>query len=166
MGTQINAEDWHSFYREWGDRLLLFARQQSRSLADAEDILQEAMVQIWGKRELFAKIESGLLFTQIRRVAIDRARRERRREKREEAYVGVEERGFFESGEPGKALDLEQALRSLSPEQQEVLILKIWGGQSFEAIGKTLDISPNTAASRYRYGLEHLRNHFQIEEEK
>jgi len=28
---------------------------------------------------------------------------------------------------------------------------------TFESIGRTLEISPNTAASRYRYGLEKLR---------
>ncbi|WP_238710195.1 RNA polymerase sigma factor [Oceanipulchritudo coccoides] len=166
MGTQINADEWHSFFREWSDRLLLFARQQSRSLADAEDILQEAMVQIWGKREVFPRIDSGLLFMQIRRVAIDRARREKRREQREQEYANADDGGFFESRKPGDALDLEQALRALPNEQQEVLVLKIWGGQSFEAIGRTLDISPNTAASRYRYGLEHLRSNFQIRELK
>ena len=166
MGTQSNADEWHSFFREWSDRLLLFARQQSRSLADAEDILQEAMVQIWGKRELFPRIDSGLLFMQIRRVAIDRARREKRREQREQEYANTDDGGFFESANPGDALDLEQALRALPHEQQEVLVLKVWGGQSFEAIGRTLDISPNTAASRYRYGLEHLRSNFQIQELK
>jgi RNA polymerase sigma-70 factor (ECF subfamily) len=166
MGTQLNADEWHSFFREWGDRLLLFARQQSRSLADAEDILQESMVQVWGKRELFPRVDPGLLFMQIRRVAIDRARKERRREKREQEYAGSDESGMFESLEPGNSLDLEQALRALPNEQQEVLVLKIWGDQSFEAIGKSLDISPNTAASRYRYGLEHLKKEFQIQEEK
>lgn len=164
MGTQLNADEWHSFFREWGDRLLLFARQQSRSLADAEDILQDAMVQVWGKRELFPRVDSGLLFMQIRRVAIDRARRDKRREDRETEFAGAEETGYFETAEPGRGLDLEQALRTLPHEQQEVLVLKIWGDQSFEAIGKVLDISPNTAASRYRYGLERLRNEFQVEE--
>ena len=161
MGTQSHADEWHSFFSEWGDRLLLFARQQTRSLADAEDVLQEAMVHVWGKRELFPRIDSGLVFMQIRRVAIDRARRERRREKREQAFAGTQEQSLFQPDGPGNAVDLEQALGALPHEQQEVLVLKIWGDQTFEAIGKALDISPNTAASRYRYGLEQLKDIFQ-----
>ncbi|NLT71763.1 MAG: RNA polymerase subunit sigma-24, partial [Verrucomicrobiaceae bacterium] len=31
------------------------------------------------------------------------------------------------------------------------------GDLTFDEIGKTLEISPNTAASRYRYGMEALR---------
>jgi RNA polymerase sigma-70 factor (ECF subfamily) len=35
--------------------------------------------------------------------------------------------------------------------------LKLWERQTFEQIAATLDISPNTAASRYRYALDKLR---------
>jgi RNA polymerase sigma-70 factor (ECF subfamily) len=38
-----------------------------------------------------------------------------------------------------------------------VVHLKLWEGMTLESIGQTLEISPNTAASRYRYGLEKLR---------
>jgi len=41
--------------------------------------------------------------------------------------------------------------------QREVITLKVWGGLTFAEIAATLDIPPNTAASRYRYGLEELR---------
>lgn len=100
---------------------------------------------------------------QIRRVAIDRARQEHRRHRREQAFAQTQNQGLFESCEAGNALDLETALRGLPHEQQEVLVLKIWGDQTFEAIGRTLDISPNTAASRYRYGLEQLRQKFKFQ---
>ena len=52
---------------------------------------------------------------------------------------------------------VEKAVRRLPSEQQEVILLKIWGEMTFEDIGNTLDISLNTAASRYRYALEKLR---------
>jgi len=45
----------------------------------------------------------------------------------------------------------------LPPAQREVIVLKIWNRCTFEAIGDLLEISPNTAAGRYRYGLEKLR---------
>ena len=37
--------------------------------------------------------------------------------------------------------------------------MKIWGEQTFAEIGEILGISQNTAASRYRYGLEALKRH-------
>jgi RNA polymerase sigma-70 factor (ECF subfamily) len=38
-----------------------------------------------------------------------------------------------------------------------VVHLKLWEHQTFEEIAQILDIPPNTAASRYRYGLDKLR---------
>jgi RNA polymerase sigma-70 factor (ECF subfamily) len=35
--------------------------------------------------------------------------------------------------------------------------LKLWEGLTFEQIAEALDIPANTAASRYRYGLDKLR---------
>jgi RNA polymerase sigma-70 factor (ECF subfamily) len=35
--------------------------------------------------------------------------------------------------------------------------MKIWGDRTFAEIGEILEISQNTAASRYRYGLDALR---------
>jgi RNA polymerase sigma-70 factor (ECF subfamily) len=163
MANEGDHDDWNTFYREWGDRLLLFARQQTRSLAEAEDVVQESFVHVWTHRERFPTIEPGLLFTQIRRFAIDRARRHQRREKREQRFEAVRDAPLFDPRKGQEASDLESALEELPPDQQEVLVLKIWGDQSFESIGRTLDIPANTAASRYRYGLERLRKRLKTE---
>jgi RNA polymerase sigma-70 factor (ECF subfamily) len=40
---------------------------------------------------------------------------------------------------------------------QQVVTLKTWGELTFDEIGEALEIPANTAASRYRYGLEELR---------
>ena len=45
----------------------------------------------------------------------------------------------------------------LPEEQREVLVLKIWSDFTFAEIAEQLAISPNTAASRYRYALTALR---------
>ena len=55
------------------------------------------------------------------------------------------------------ALAIEQSLRQLPPDQREVVVLRVWGGMTFREVADALDISPNTAASRYRYGLTRLR---------
>ena len=43
------------------------------------------------------------------------------------------------------------------PERREVLSLRIWEGFTFAEIGEVLELSPNTAASRYRAALADLR---------
>ena len=55
------------------------------------------------------------------------------------------------------ALMLREAVESLSDKLREVITLKVWSGLTFAEIGKVLKISHNTAASRYRYGLELLQ---------
>jgi RNA polymerase sigma-70 factor (ECF subfamily) len=52
---------------------------------------------------------------------------------------------------------LEAALRQLSPEQREVVHMKVYEQLTFAQIGTGLGIPQNTAASRYRYAIEHLR---------
>jgi RNA polymerase sigma-70 factor (ECF subfamily) len=52
---------------------------------------------------------------------------------------------------------LRAAIHTLPVEQRDVVALKIDGELTFGEIGAALGISPNTAASRYRYALEKLR---------
>jgi RNA polymerase sigma-70 factor (ECF subfamily) len=53
--------------------------------------------------------------------------------------------------------EVSRALMSLPLEQREVVSMKCFDEMTFADIGKVLNISPNTAASRYRYGLQKLR---------
>ena len=52
---------------------------------------------------------------------------------------------------------LAEALGDLPEDQRSVVHLKLWEGLTFEAIARLLDIPPNTAASRYWYGIDKLR---------
>ncbi len=165
-----------SRFRPWleehGSKLLLFARQQTRSLADAEDVLQDALV------KLARKVEEGtflgdegawlsFLYTQIRREAIDLGRKEDRRRKREEKVVKDEtslgrniEMPMFEESESEdeQRRILVQGLERLPKKFAEVISMKLWGERTFAEIGEALGVSLNTAASRYRYGIKALRN--------
>ena len=52
---------------------------------------------------------------------------------------------------------LARALAELPADQRAVVHLKLWENLTFEQIATALDISPNTAASRYRYGIDKMR---------
>lgn len=170
MAIPDSTSRWRGWLEEHGGKLLLFARQQTRRAEDAEDVLQEALV------KLARKVDAGsfvggqeawlpFLYTQIRREAIDMGRRNDRRKKREEAVTEDEKLGetgpnawFVGAGyeEERKGM-VENALKDLPNKFSEVIVMKIWGGRTFAEIGDILDISMNTAASRYRYGVEALR---------
>jgi len=153
---------WKHWFEAHGPKLLLCARQWTRSLADAEDVVQEAFVRYWRHQRQLPGDPQALLITSIRRAAIDQARRESRRLVREEKAAGdPDAREPLFVPQPGddaeRRLEIEAALQHLPAEQREVLVLKIWNELTFEQIAETLDIPPNTAASRYRYALAALR---------
>src|ERR1017187_4161428 len=67
---------------------------------------------------------------------------------------------FAPAGDPDEQTfraALAGALAELPAEQRAVVHLKLWDGLTFEQIAGALDIPLNTAASRYRYGLDKLR---------
>ena len=58
------------------------------------------------------------------------------------------------------------AIERLPPEQKEVITLKIWSELTFDEIARTLDLSLNTVASRYRYALDKLKEWVPVSLEK
>jgi RNA polymerase sigma-70 factor (ECF subfamily) len=165
--------DWQAWLKDQGPKLFLFARQQTRTLEDAQDVMQDAMVKLVEKLnsgEFVGGDESWLpyLYTSIRRLAIDLSRRDDRRRRREDSVTADFEADQRETFHPWFETDssddetrnqLEASLKELPPKFAEVIVMKIWGEQTFAEIGEALGISQNTAASRYRYGLEALKRH-------
>lgn len=60
-------------------------------------------------------------------------------------------------GAGDRAVQVQQALEKLSLEQREVVVMKVWGGLTFDEIAGVVGIPLFTAASRYRYALESLK---------
>jgi len=152
--------DWRALWADYGPKLLLFARQQTPELGAAEDVVQEAFVRYWKSRQKSPELTPTLLFTLVKRIATDYARKSAARRWREaEAQALNEGEAYFEDSfaERDRRELVEATLQALPESQREVLVLKIWGDLTFDEIGKTLDLSPNTAASRYRYALNQLR---------
>jgi RNA polymerase sigma-70 factor (ECF subfamily) len=83
-------------------------------------------------------------------------RRRRERERRVGNDILLETRAP-ETADEDERVALSRAIAALSPEQREVVHLKVFEDLTFPEVAAVLDISPNTAASRYRYALIHLR---------
>ncbi len=160
MENVATDEDWKVCFSQVAPGLLLFARQWTRSAADAEDVVQEAFVRFWRKQH---NIDNRpLLYAAVRSIALDFLRRDSRRARRESDVVSETE----QSVQPTFAIEneSEQALAAavdcLPSEQREVLVMKIWNELTFAEIANVLGISQNTAASRYRYALVALKKNF------
>jgi RNA polymerase sigma-70 factor (ECF subfamily) len=158
MENVATDEDWKVCFAEAAPGLVLFARQFVRSIADAEDIVQEAFVRFWRKQHSIRN--RALLFATVRSISLDLLRRDVRRARREaDAFADAEQSTpapqFDNTSESQQALAA--AIDRLPAEQREVLIMKIWNELTFADIAAVLEISQNTAASRYRYALAALR---------
>ena len=151
--------DWEQWLVAQVPALLLFARQQTRCEADAQDVLQEAAVECWARQRNGQVPPLPFVFATIRRRALDLARSNDRRAHREFAVSADSPQSWFDSSveERERSRLLQEAMTSLPETYRDVITLKIWGGLTFEQIAETLAVPANTAASRYRYGLEQLR---------
>jgi RNA polymerase sigma-70 factor (ECF subfamily) len=156
--------DWQTCFTQLGPALLLFARRWTNCRAEAEDIVQEAFVRFWRRQH---SIENrALLYATVRSTALDRLRSDQRRARREAAVAldGAQHlEPQFSTVDEGQQM-LAAAVERLPNEQREVVILKIWNELTFAEIGHVLEISQNTAASRYRYALGALKKILQPHE--
>ena len=128
--------------------------------ADAKDLLQELFIKL-GRQTVPSGIANmrAWLLRLAHHHAIDWLRRHRVRRHAEETQVPAEM--FTEQDDPDQAelaKRLTAALSLLPVEQRSVAQLKLWDGLTFEEIAEVQGIPLNTAASRYRYALEKLRN--------
>ena len=75
-----------------------------------------------------------------------------------EETVASCERGPLESVICNEQMErLSHVLVELPFEQREVVMMHLYASMTFREIAKSRQISPNTAKSRYRYGIDKLR---------
>jgi len=158
MDDTANEAEWLRWVGDHTPKFLLFARQKTRSEADAQDLVQESILESLRRHGGGGPPPLPLVFATIRRRAIDLARREDRREGREQA-ASVEAEPWFDTSVEDRELRqlVQGAMNQVQEMYREVITLKVWGGLTFAEIGEALGIPAPTAASRYRYGLQELR---------
>jgi RNA polymerase sigma-70 factor (ECF subfamily) len=148
-----------ALYDRYGERLYRTAYGILGRREDAEDAVQEVFASLVRSRKCLAKINdiTAYMFSALRRAAARCAQRKMREPASSQAVEDVEAKDNQQETARPSAGRLEQALNELPAEQREVISLKIDGQLTFVQIAEVLGISANTAASRYRYALEKLR---------
>ncbi|HEX7862503.1 MAG TPA: sigma-70 family RNA polymerase sigma factor [Verrucomicrobiae bacterium] len=155
MTEQRHAnEDWcERLYDEKAAQLILYGRALGLSHSEAEDVLQETFIALMKLAERPKSVES-YAFRTVRNRALNYKRSLWRRLAREVESLRWFERSPDETAAERAAM---RALQHLPREQREVIVLKIWSRYTFDEIAGVLELSPNTVAGRYRYGIEKLR---------
>jgi RNA polymerase sigma-70 factor (ECF subfamily) len=142
-----------ALYEAKAAEFILYGRALGLSHSEAEDVLQETFVALMARGEPPEEPWHYCLRS-FRNRAFNYKRSLWRRVARE-----LESLRWFEHSE-GESPQEKEAMRCLTrlpAEQREVIVLKVWHRHTFEEIGRLLEISPNTVAGRYRYGLQKIR---------
>jgi RNA polymerase sigma-70 factor (ECF subfamily) len=158
----MRGPDLSRLYDEHAQPLYAFLLNLTRDEAGTRDLLQDIFVKIARDPELLAGVrdERAFLIRLAHNAAIDLIRRRGTRDKTRENFAAETISPFAPASDPDEQIfraALAGALAELPPDQCAVVHLKLWEGLTFEQIADALDIPLNTAASRYRYGLDKLR---------
>jgi len=152
--SPIGAELLGQLLDQHGPALALYASQWTCA---ADDCVQEALVELARQ----AKVPENLrawLFRVVKHRALNAARGERRRQKREDQAVqsrfAVQHSATMN---PLDALVVSESLASLESVEREVIVMRIWGGLTFAEIATTLNSSTSHVHRQYQQALESLR---------
>jgi len=149
-------------YDHHAQALFAFLLNFTRNETETKDLLQELFVKLAKQPGLLEDVrdERAYLIRLAHNLAIDLMRRRATREKNYEQLAAESVAIFASGGDPDRQAfrrGLADALAALPSEQRAVVHLKLWEGLTFEQIAEALEIPANTAASRFRYGLDKLR---------
>ena len=146
-------------WQRYADDLLAYLSATLCCRHDAEDVLQTVFARIAGKRHKLAG--ARCLNAYVYRIARNEAVSHRRRRLRD-GKNAVPKAAWLVASEAAREHSdlvdlLAVALARLPESQRQVVVLKVYRDKTFQEIAQLLGISVNTAASRYRYGMERLR---------
>lgn len=139
-------------------RLVRFAAALARHQQDAEDAVQAALTRLAGQPQRLAGMDRpwAYMLRMVRNEVLANVRRQQHHKVAGSLVDLVTFCPVDEAERQESHRAVWSALRTLPPEQAEVVVLKIWEGMTFAQIGEVLEISPHTAASRYQYAMTKL----------
>jgi RNA polymerase sigma-70 factor (ECF subfamily) len=166
--TRIASGDERAFaqlYDELAPALYGIALRVIRDPSHAQDVTQEAFVELWQQAARFDPARGGVRGWAVmiaRRRAIDRVRSEQSRRDRQRHHAAAT---VGSPDEPPDAviasLDRDRArqlLAQLGDVQRQALELAYFDGLTHVEVAERLDIALGTAKTRIRDGLIRLRN--------
>ncbi|WP_106003368.1 sigma-70 family RNA polymerase sigma factor [Magnetospirillum gryphiswaldense] len=163
VGRDRDRQAFAKLFQHYAPRLKTYMRKLGSDGAVADDLVQEAMLTVWRKAEVFdpAKASAGTwIFTIARNLRIDRFRREGRPEvDPADPLLVVDDRaGADDALATRQSGDrLRQALHTLPGDQAKVVELSFYEECPHVEIADRLGIPLGTVKSRLRLAMSRLR---------
>lgn len=168
----VGNERLHLLLNAHGDRLLRSAYLLCGNLTEAEDLVQETLLQAILSADRF-RGESEV-YTWLHGILLNKSRRYWRGRKR---FLTASDQATLEVAiednvqNPGDreyvSRQIASAVRALSVEQREVIVLRFYENLKIDEIALRIGVSPGTVKSRLHYALRFLEarvppelNHF------
>ncbi len=140
-----------------------FAARMLGDEGDPQDVVQEAFIRLWTRRERWNPGGSlaALLFTLTRNAAVDELRRCRYRPRRspltEASAASPGPSPFDDTWSGDLCRRAQDAVCALPPRRQEVFRLVREGGLTYSEVARFLELSPQTVANHMSLALADLR---------
>ena len=151
-----------AFYEKTRDALYGFVLAIVKNQQDAEDVLQDTYLRIYGAAGGYQATGSPMpwVFTIARNLALLRLRQHARRSDGpaddDEALFDVpDDRGL----DPDERILLREVIRSLNDEERQIVMLHAVAGLKHREIAEQMHISLSAAVSRYHRALQKLQKH-------
>ena len=156
------ATEIELLYRQHSPALVLFATGITGERSRAQDAVQQVFLKLIEDGSRHQAVDAkAYLFASVRNAVLNDATIRRRNVALDPELAWFEPPDRDYAGE----VHLRRALSGLPDDQRDVTILHVWGELTFAQIAEVLDISANTAASRYRYALARLREAMRAKED-
>jgi RNA polymerase sigma-70 factor (ECF subfamily) len=158
----VTGAELERLYDDHAPALFGYLLSLTRHETDTRDLLQDVFCKIAANPGLLDSVRDprSFLLRLAHNQMIDSIRRRNAREKINSQLTTDSAELFAPATNPDEDTFRRQvatALAELPSEQRAILHLKLWEGMTFETIAEVLNIPLNTAASRYRYGLDKMR---------
>jgi len=164
----ISHEDAAASFDPLRPKLMRVAYRMLGSVADAEDVLQEAFIRWMGADRREVREPEAFLRRTVTRLCLDQLKSARRQR---ETYVGpwLPDPVLEEEGEADVTLPLMLALERLSPLERAAFLLHDVFGLEFEEVAATIKrdaAACRQLAARARTHVREARPRFQVEKQR
>jgi RNA polymerase sigma-70 factor, ECF subfamily len=163
ISTRRDRKSFEHLYNHFASRIKSYMIKQGADAATADDLAQEAMVQVWRKAEQYdadKAAPAAWIFRIARNLQIDRLRRRKFHEVELTAEADRTDEGVSGHERSTEQIDADRLrglIENLSNEQMDVIQLAFFEGLTHSEICQRLDLPLGTVKSRLRLAFGKLR---------